>query len=118
MSPHTRQPCLQSVHANKKGVPKKSPLLSVTLRFAAGNLRWVRFEGVRRELAALKHPPAYSPQNAPTAGTDRRGRAGSGYRVTYPLSRVRERVRVRVGLTFGMPTATLTPTLSRVRERE
>jgi len=38
--------------------------------------------------------------------------------MTYPLSRGRERVRVRVGGTYRIVNATLTPALSRVRERE
>jgi len=38
--------------------------------------------------------------------------------MSCPLSRVRERVRVRVGEASGLVNATLTPALSRVRERE
>jgi len=38
--------------------------------------------------------------------------------MTYPLSRVRERVRVRADGTPVFVNATLTPALSRVRERE
>jgi len=38
--------------------------------------------------------------------------------MTYPLSRARERVRVRVGEACRVVNTTLTPALSRVRERE
>jgi len=38
--------------------------------------------------------------------------------MTYPLSRVRERVRVRAGGAFRFVKTTLTPALSRTRERE
>ena len=41
------------LYEQEKVTKEKSPLLSATLRFASGDLRWARFDGVPLELAAL-----------------------------------------------------------------
>ena len=82
---------------------RKATPLSATLRCAAGNLRWRASAGVWLNSPAAQTTPALIPPPPTIAGAYRRGWVpGNGIAIaalgllSCPLSRVRERARVRV----------------------
>ena len=87
---------------------RKATPLSATLRCATGNLRWRASAGVWLNSPAAQTTPALIPPTPTIAGASRRGwvpgtntaNAALGIGLTCPLSRVRERVRVRAGSEF------------------